>query len=237
MCIWFTSKSLKVIESTLNVSIERIKNYCQHWGLKLNENKTLHTVFTTAGYRSNYETKYKLNLFLDNQRIPLEPFPTFLGIQFDPKLSFKNLYENIESRTASKINLIRRIKGLKLKNSLNLCRIVFKNFIRSIFDYAFIPLSCSTQKISSDIQKLQNKFLRHIKFFPIKTKIVEIHKQLKIELVETRSKNLLNKFLSKKTSHQQLRMDLDEFNQNNKNLNQKFYSLYQNFNHFIIPND
>ncbi|RMZ95505.1 hypothetical protein BpHYR1_018547 [Brachionus plicatilis] len=125
------------------------------------------------------------------------------------EISFKNLFENICSRTTSKINLIRRIKGLKLKNSLALCKIIFKGFIRSIFDYALIPLCCATQKISSDLQKLQNKIFGHIKFFPIKTKITDMHFKFKLDLIETRSKVLIKKFFIKKSNHQQLRSDLN----------------------------
>ncbi|RNA12810.1 hypothetical protein BpHYR1_023124 [Brachionus plicatilis] len=29
-------------------------------------------------HRSNYETKYKLKLFIGSQPVPLDPFPTFL---------------------------------------------------------------------------------------------------------------------------------------------------------------
>ncbi|RNA32240.1 RNA-directed DNA polymerase from mobile element jockey-like [Brachionus plicatilis] len=145
------------------------------------------------------------------------------------EISFKNLYENICSRTTSKINLIRRIKGLKLKNSLALCKIIFKSFIRSIFNYAFIPLCCSTQKISSDLQKLQNKIFRHIKFFPIKTRITDMHFKFKLDLIETRSKVLIKKFFIKKSNHQQLRSNLYEFNLLDETLNAKFTSLYLDF--------
>ncbi|RNA43308.1 hypothetical protein BpHYR1_009597, partial [Brachionus plicatilis] len=131
----------------------------------------------------------------------------------------------------SKINLIRRIKGLRLKNSMSICKIIFKNFIGSQFDYAFIPLLCSTQKITSDIQKLQNKVLKHIKFFPLKTKIVTIHKFLNLDLLEPRSKKLLYKFLTKRANHQQLIQDLESYQAKltGNNTNEKFNSLFQIF--------
>jgi hypothetical protein len=229
LCIWFSNKSLKRIAKTLNIAIECVNKYCQKWGLSINSTKTIHTVFTTAGYRSNYESKYKLNLRIENETIPLEPFPTFLGIQFDPKLNFQCILENIDYKSTSKINLIRRIKGLGLKNSIALCKVVFKNFIRSLVDYAFIPLSCSTQKISSDVQKLQNKVLRHIKFFPLKTRITDMHKQLKLDLANTRTKKLLDNFLQKKSSQSQLINDATLYYYNSKTPNPRFTSLFDDF--------
>ncbi|RNA39356.1 AP-like endonuclease reverse transcriptase [Brachionus plicatilis] len=110
LCIWYSNRSLRLIEQKLNHTIHCIQTFCSQWGLRINTNKTLQSVFTTAGHRANYESKYKLKLQIDNQPIPLEPFPIFLGIQFDPKLCFKNLFENINTKVSSKINLIRRIK-------------------------------------------------------------------------------------------------------------------------------
>ena len=80
LCIWFSSASLKDIGKTLNRAINIISTYCKKWGLVINSSKTIHTVFTTASHRSNYESKYGLKLILDGTLIPLEPYPTFLGI-------------------------------------------------------------------------------------------------------------------------------------------------------------
>ncbi|RNA35822.1 acid-sensing ion channel 2 [Brachionus plicatilis] len=166
--------------------------------------------YSIAGYRHNYETKYKLNLSIGNQAVPLDPFQTFLGIKFDPKLNFKKLVESLSEKVMSKINLIRR------------------NFIRSQFDNAFIPLSSSTQ-ITDDLQKMQNRILRHIKFFPLKTRITNIHNNLKIDMVATRTKLLLDKFLLKRVEHQQLTKDLECYSTNTS----KFRSLYEEFKNVL----
>ncbi|RNA04581.1 hypothetical protein BpHYR1_017649 [Brachionus plicatilis] len=87
----------------------------------------------------------------------MEPFPTFFGIDLDPKLNFKNLYQSLGKRINTKISMIRRIKGLMLTNSTKLCIIVFKSFIRSLIDYSFILLSCYTQRIILDLQNIRDK--------------------------------------------------------------------------------
>ncbi|RNA36333.1 hypothetical protein BpHYR1_001824 [Brachionus plicatilis] len=57
----------------------------------------------------------------------LELFTNSKSFKFDRKLSFKNLLENINVK--AKINLIPRIKGLKLRNSIELSKIVFKIYV------------------------------------------------------------------------------------------------------------
>ena len=145
------SQRQKVVEKKLQLAIDRIQAFCQQWGFTINKTKTNYTTFTTAGYRSNYARTY-LNLQVEDSQIPLEPFPTFLGITLDPKLSFKQHLQNISKKITSKINLIRRFKALKFTNKTKVGLIIYKTLIRSIFDYSFIILNTSTQQISKNLQ-------------------------------------------------------------------------------------
>ncbi|RNA15878.1 hypothetical protein BpHYR1_050954 [Brachionus plicatilis] len=43
------------------------------------------------------------------------------------------------------------------------------SLIRSLFDYCFIILQSGTQNIRAEMQKMQNRVLRIIKYFPLKT--------------------------------------------------------------------
>ena len=117
-----------------------------------------YSIFTTAGYRKSYERIYKINLHLDNHKIQLDPHPTFLGIELDPKLFFKAHLDASETKITAKLNLIKTIKGLNI-NSININKILFKSLIRSIFDYMAIILPTSTQKILNSAPKLGLSFV------------------------------------------------------------------------------
>ena len=104
-----------------------------------------------------------MELFVDNCALPLEPFPSFLGITLDPKLNFKMHFEKISKKLVPKINLIKRFKALKIKNRTQLCTTIFKTVVHSLYDLSFVI----------------NKILRAIKFYPLKTSINHIHTDLK----------------------------------------------------------
>jgi hypothetical protein len=88
LSIWDAdTKKIKVQES-LQDNINKISNFCSKWCLKLNKTKSSYTSFTNAGKRNAYEKLHSLDLKLYNSKIPLEPYSKFLGITFDPKLSF-----------------------------------------------------------------------------------------------------------------------------------------------------
>jgi hypothetical protein len=57
--------------------------------ITLNSTKTNYKIFTTAGKHKNYERLYSIDLYSNQNKKTIEPFPKFLGITFDPKLSFK----------------------------------------------------------------------------------------------------------------------------------------------------
>ena len=143
--ILFSSSNTKEISKNLQAAIDAIATYCNKWGFSINKSKTTYTIFCTAGKRKNYERTYKMDLQINGSPIPLEPFPTFLGIKLDPKLTYEAHLEHISSKIIARTRLIKKIKGLNLKNQTSICMTVFKSQIQSVIDYAFIPIISSTQ--------------------------------------------------------------------------------------------
>lgn len=141
----------------------------------------------------------------------MEPFPTFLGIKLDPKLSYQAHLDYITPKIISRTNLIRRVKSLKLKNQTELCLTIFKSQIRSLLDYAFIPIISPTQNIATKLQTLQNRALRTITHFPHKTSTKSIHDHFNLDLLSTRSANLTKKFALTRETHAQLLEDYSNF--------------------------
>ncbi|CAF1073509.1 unnamed protein product, partial [Brachionus calyciflorus] len=226
LTIWYTDKNLKKIQNELQIAIEKIEKYCLFWGLKLNCSKTVYTVFTTAGYRENYEKNYQLTLKITKNVIPIDPSPRYLGHILDPKLNFKNHFKSISEKIINKINLIRKIKSLKIKNKTSISMLIYKSFIRPQLDYMFIAINNSTQRILQDCQKLQNRILRTIKYFPIRTKITDIHNSLNIEMLEKRYSKLFKKFVLSRLTHEQIQEDIQKYNQT---IDQKHISPFDIF--------
>ena len=111
---------------------------------------------TRAGARNNYERKYKLNIKIEQEEVPLERNPIFLEIKLDPKLAYTAHLQNVITKQAPKLNLIRKIKSFKWSSSLRINLTLYKTLICSLFDYCFIILNSGTEKIKL---KLQNRIL------------------------------------------------------------------------------
>jgi hypothetical protein len=131
----------------------------------------------------------------------MEPHPLFRGIKLDPKLSYSEHLTHTSKKIVNSVNLIRKVKGLMLKNQEDINIIIYKSFIRSIIHYAFTPLISSTQRILNKVQTTQNNTVRTIKRFSLRTSTVEIHDILKLERIETRSKKTARKCANSRLNH------------------------------------
>ena len=235
LAIWFTGNKKKEMEQTLQKAIDHITSFCTKWGFKLNKCKTTYTVFTTAGKRSNYERTYQMKLFINNTQIPMEPHPLFLGIKLDPKLSYSEHLTHISHKIANRVNLIRKVKGLKLKNQVDINLIIYKSLIRSIIDYAFIPLISSTQRILNKVQTIQNNTLRTIKRFPLRSRTAEIHEVFKLERIETRAKKTARKYANSRLNHPLLTKEYEAYiKQKSSTTNRKWKTIFDSLQNLLF---
>ncbi len=143
----------------------------------------------------------------------------------DPKLDFKKHLEVVEKKIATTVNLFKKIKSLKI-NHIKINTILFKSLVQPIFDYAFIALSCPTQRIMDAAQKIQNRFLRAIKYFPPHSRISDIHSYFKIKSIKSRSYELLMKFTKSKRGHELIAADLAEFQNEIAPRSRKYLTIF-----------
>ncbi|RNA40585.1 hypothetical protein BpHYR1_017108 [Brachionus plicatilis] len=91
---------------------------------------------------------------------------------------------------------------------------------------------------------MQNRVLRIIKYFPLKTSIKTIHKELRIDLIDDRANKLFSKFITTRQSHEIIAQEIQDFlfkNSSRNNLKYKtpFDSIintsnsYYNYTHII----
>ena len=129
----------------------------------------------------------------------------------DPKLSFKNHLEIISSSVLNKFNIFKRIKGFKWSNSKKLSIIIYNSLIRSIFDYCHTICKCGTQRFTGFLQKMQNRILRTIKWFPFKTSTKQIHAYFNLSPIDLRLTSLFNNFIKKREHHLLLQNEISSY--------------------------
>jgi hypothetical protein len=195
--VWKSNKNLNYLEKLLQKEIDKVAQFCQSWCLSVNIAKTTYTVFTTAGKRNNYDKKYTLQLKLSNHQIVLEHNPKFLGITFDPKLSFANHLNNIETQIQKRIDILKVLKNKYWSSSTEFLLNFYKTFIRPLVDYANFPFIVANKSSRDALQIKQNKILRICLNSDLLDSTTTIHNAAKIELLEDRQLDISKRYLNK----------------------------------------
>jgi hypothetical protein len=97
----------------------------------MNAKKCAYTLF------SKQPDVIRLNLSFNNELIPYNSNPVFLGITLDERLNFAKHFENLQSRAFKRINIIKIFchKSWHLNHSTLLN--IYRALIGSIFNYSF----------------------------------------------------------------------------------------------------
>ena len=87
-----------------------ISTYCNLWKLKVNEDKTVYTIFT----RSTKSDKKSMNLKLNDKELKKEKNPVYLGAKLDTSMSMKDFLRDLKDSATKRLNLVKKVSWNKL---------------------------------------------------------------------------------------------------------------------------
>ena len=132
-----------------------VKSWCDLWGMKMNALKT--KSFVVSRSRAIHPSHPDIIINME----PLENVETmkFLGVTFDPKLTFEFHINQITSRAASKVGIIRKASHIYSKSTINLT--CFRSFILPLLEYCSPVWSGASNIHLNSLTKIykQAKFL------------------------------------------------------------------------------
>ena len=73
--------------------------------MTINSSKTVATCFSLSTHKET------LHLTINNQKIPQENTPTYLGIKLDKRLTWSPHFTNPEGRATKRLSLMRKLAG------------------------------------------------------------------------------------------------------------------------------
>ena len=136
--------------------------WCAKWRIKLNPEKTKVFIFS----RSILARKTEPNLQLYGETLKVYPQVKFPGITFDSQLNFKKHFENILDRCNARYHSLRLLANKKWGPSPSTQIQIYKQCVRSIFEYGPLSTITTSDYIISKIQRLQNKFIQLVLRLP-----------------------------------------------------------------------
>ena len=158
LAIWVTGKYPILARTKLNRALATIGAYCNLWKLKLNETKTVYSIFT----RSTKADKKILRLKVNGKLIDREENPTYLGVKLDREMRLKENLKDLRETATKRLNLLKRLAGSTWGADKGTLRQLYVGYIRAKLDYC-LPLQTIANKTATDAaDKVQNQALRLI---------------------------------------------------------------------------
>jgi hypothetical protein len=131
----------------------------EKWKLSVNVGKCEAAFFST----DDNETSWRPSLAFDGQLLPYNEAPTFLGVKFDRKLTFKAHTANFKNRMQSRNNIMKALSGRDWGLQKEDLRVLFKVCIGAVATYcapAYLANAASTYR--NQLQIAQNAGARVI---------------------------------------------------------------------------
>ena len=154
--LWAASRNVHIAAKLLQKDLRKLAKWCAKWRIKLNPEKTKVILFS----RSYLVGKPEPTLKLYGERLKFYPQVKFLGITFDSKFTFKKHFEDILGCCNARYHRIRLLTNKKWGPSPSTILQIYKQCVQPIFEYGSLSTITTSDTIISEIQRLQNKFIR-----------------------------------------------------------------------------
>mgnify|MGYP002716494189 CR=1 FL=1 len=194
IAIFSNNKNLNIAYYYMKIHINLLEKWTVKWRMKINTNKSAIVPFT---WKRKLSSRH---VYFNGQQIPIQNSTKYLGIIMDQKLLFKDHINSILNKaTARYIQLYSLFKSPALSLSTKI--ILYKAVVRSVMTYAGGIWKFAAKTHKNKLQVLQNKILRTISGFSLDTKIIQLHEDLEVDMLDEHLSQLQNNMWSRIREH------------------------------------
>ena len=159
--IWFSSSSLLTCFTNLQLALNSLQSWSDHWGFRFSSAKTKAIIFvkpstaTKARYRAHAHI-----LTMKDQVIELVTHHRYLGLIFDRSLSWNKHITELASSMTCKVNILKALSGLSWGADRNTLLMLFRNMVRPKMTYGCVLFSSTNDNTLKPLVTIQNKCLK-----------------------------------------------------------------------------
>lgn len=161
--MWAQSSSVDEAKTLLQQGLDHVSRWSKKWRLTISEAKCEGCLFTN----SNTERALDLELTINNSALQQTPNPKFLGVTYDPGLTFSTHVENTIDRANSRGAILHAVRGTDWGWAPSVVRNLYITCIRPVLEYAspaWGPWLSKTNQLK--VERCQRKHLRTITGLP-----------------------------------------------------------------------
>ena len=142
--LWTSGNTMTILTSRLQQSIDAFESWCKSWKLKLQPTKT-ELIHFSLHPRKKY--KHPVEVKVENTIITPEDSTRYLGVIIDKQLNWRSHLNQIESKIAPRIGLLRYLSRSAYEPNNNIMINIFKSIARTMIIYGYPVLLTAKQKV------------------------------------------------------------------------------------------
>ncbi len=109
-----------LVSKNITMHLKTIEEWLNKWRLRMAPHKCSYTIFNSG----KKDISNELNLTLNNVKLTHDANPTFLGVRFDPQLSFKNQIAHLKQTCIQRLNIIKIMSHLSHLHKYKIAQLV-----------------------------------------------------------------------------------------------------------------
>ena len=131
----------------------------------MNVSKCCYIIFTKNGNKSNKSKgveSIRLKLKMNEENIPYNRNPRFLGVTFDESLNFSTHIQDLRCRALKRIPIIKCLSKRFWHLSTKSLSQIYSSLIESLFNYSFFTKALISDSNLKLLQTIQDRAIRSI---------------------------------------------------------------------------
>jgi ribonuclease HI len=180
LVLWCSEEHLTTANYRLQQALNILESWTKQWLVKINSRKTTYTVFSLS-------TKpQKANLHINGQTLLAEDNPTYLGVTFDKRMTWKNQTQKAESRAKVRLALMKKLAGTTWGADTKTLKRLYTGRVKPVLEYGMTAWGTTAKSNFDRVSRVQNQAARIITGAMKSTPIQELESTTGLQSLEDR---------------------------------------------------
>ena len=166
LVLWRAEESIYVVNNRIQQALDVLYEWTKRWMVRLNADKTTYSVFSLS------PNQKKVVLKINGECLKQELSPTYLGITFDRRLTWKSHIEKAEKKAKTRLTIVRKLAGSKWGADMKTLNKAYVGNVRPALEYGIATWGNAAKSNLDRLTKVQNQATRimtgAIKSTPVK---------------------------------------------------------------------
>ena len=154
LVLWRSEHNILVARNRLQEALDILSRWTKTWMVKLNPTKTTYTVFSLS------TSAQTVMLRINEQTLQQEPNPTYLGVTFDKRLTWKAHIEKAEKKAKARLSIMRKLAGSAWGADMQTLKRTYTGNVRPALEYGMAAWGTVANTHFERLKKVQNQATR-----------------------------------------------------------------------------